>query len=73
MSVHFQPFTILLLNGDFPQPGIGTPSTISGLFEHRPMLNLDMDMVFMCVHTMAAVLYKRMYHLVSATKKNNRY
>ncbi|KAJ7648919.1 hypothetical protein B0H17DRAFT_1215454 [Mycena rosella] len=44
-------------------PGIGTPSTstIGGLFEHRPMLSLDTNVVFVHVRTKAAALYKPTY------------
>ncbi|KAJ7671013.1 hypothetical protein B0H17DRAFT_1085542 [Mycena rosella] len=57
-------------------PGIGAPSTstISGLFEHQPMLSLDTDVMFVpSLRAKAAALYERTYRLASATKKNDAY
>ncbi|KAJ7491131.1 hypothetical protein FB451DRAFT_1079995 [Mycena latifolia] len=49
-------------------------NTISGLFEHQPMLSLDTDVMFMpALRAKAAALYERTYRLASATKKNDAY
>jgi len=57
-------------------PCISEPSTntISGLFEHQPMMSLDTDAMFMpTLRVKAAALYERTYRLASATKKNDAY
>ncbi|KAJ7611661.1 hypothetical protein FB45DRAFT_313702 [Roridomyces roridus] len=50
-------------------------NTISGLFEHRPMLGLQSDsMLYIpALRAKAAALYERTYRLASASKKNDAY
>ncbi|KAJ7494467.1 hypothetical protein B0H11DRAFT_2004760 [Mycena galericulata] len=58
------------------QPVLSGPNTntISGLFEHQPMLSLETDAMFMpALRAKAAALYERTYRLASATKKSDAY
>ncbi|KAF7298510.1 adenylate kinase [Mycena kentingensis (nom. inval.)] len=56
--------------------GAGSPSshTISELFEHRPMISLESDALYMpALRAKAAALYERTYRLASASKKTDAY
>ncbi|KAJ7184466.1 hypothetical protein C8R46DRAFT_1026374 [Mycena filopes] len=68
----------------WPTPGLehnsmgfgdtGSMNTVSGLFEHQPMLSLESDPMFMpALRAKAAALYERTYRLSSLTKKNDAY
>ncbi|KAJ7778695.1 hypothetical protein DFH07DRAFT_795641 [Mycena maculata] len=68
------PWPTVAMEHDGSSFGEPNTNTISGLFEHQPMLSLEVDAMFMpALRAKAAALYERTYRLASATKKNDAY